>query len=347
MRTRYIIVPVAITAAVMAVATSFGAPADYPGGSLQLFYQTIINNGRTLFQRPILAFNGNFTVTDDKPNGRTIVTLTGPTVTPVPTHTLTPLPTSTAGPTAVPSTPTPLPTIAPPATPVSGAPVFTDQSIGQGNGMCANFTMVTSAPSLVICDADLHSNSVTVSGSPTYSATPLALVSGPINGGPAASAYMYKLKDPPSGNQPVVFCFSGTVNYVVACSAYTNAATTGTPVTDIVKPASVTVSSAVGHLVHDTLSMGVSAVGAPFPIPGAGQNQRYNVTQGVSYFGAGSDKNGALSTTMAWTMPTPFFNYNLAQIGVDIIPPTPTLTPTLTPTPTATPTSTPTPTPTP
>lgn len=338
MKVRYLIIPLALVLAVLAVATSFGAPADYPGG-LTLYYQTIINNGTRLFQRPILTLNGGFTCADDKANGRTVCALTAPTASATPTRTATSAPTSTpAAPTPT-GTPTVLPTIAPPSTPVPGAPAFEDSATSQGNGTCTTFPVAATAPSLALLDVLLHSNSVTVSGTPTYGGMNMTLVSGPINGGATASSYLYKLQLPPSGTQSVVICFSGVVNYVVGASTYTSAYVSGSAVTDTAGSPSVTVSSASGHLVHDSLSMSISALGAPNPVAGSGQTQRFNLMQAPSYFGASSDKAGSASTTLTWSSAFPYNTFVFSQIGIDLAVPTAT--------PTATPTSTPTPTPTP
>jgi len=314
---------------VLAAAGVFGAPADYPPSGLELFYQTIVNGGRTLFQRPTLVLNGGVVCTDDKPNNRTVCNI----ATPVPSFTPTRTPTATATPTSAPPTATPTltPTIGPSPTvtptPAAGQVFLISTSVPQSS--CnSSFSLVhspASAPSLILVDVlyGYSGSAITLSGTPTYGGTPMTLVSGPIVGtsGPQhVAAYVYKLESPPNGAQTVAGAWMTTVSgCTIGVRSYGGTAVssaTGSPVTatGTTSPASVTVSSAANHLVHDAMVDFQS----PFILPtaGAGQTKAYQGVLG-SLIGQGSNAPGTASVLMTWAVSSV---QAWADIGIDITP---------------------------
>src|SRR4030095_3861788 len=108
-----------------------------------------------------------------------------------------------------------------------------------------------------------------------------------------------------TGNNTVVTSFSGAVNYIAVSSvSYCGVDQTlpgGTPATNIgtdVTP-TVNVTSATGELVVDAVAINNNAT--TFTVNGS-QTQRANFGSGGSLFTGVSEKAGATTVTMSWTI---------------------------------------------
>jgi len=149
--------------------------------------------------------------------------------------------------------------------------------------------------------ANVHGNGVTYAG---QALTQLGFQNAPGNGD---RIEMWYLLTPPSGTANIVATISGSVDVVGGAVSFTGvdpSAPLGTFVsaTGSGTSATVTVSTANGWLVVDTLSADGDAISQS---PGAGQTARWNTgtgTAGGNVRGAGSTKAGAASVTMSWTL---------------------------------------------
>lgn len=135
--------------------------------------------------------------------------------------------------------------------------------------------------------------------------------------GTARNVVMFYLIAPATGAHNAVASWTGSNSGVMAVRSYTGVHQTtaiGTPVTyasdeTTVTSASVVVTSAVGELVVDAICSENN------PTVVAGQTARYAATIFTDY-GEGSDKTGASSVTMGWTMASG----RVAMIGVPLKP---------------------------
>jgi len=121
---------------------------------------------------------------------------------------------------------------------------------------------------------------------------------------------MWYIKAPATGANSIAITFSASVRAVAGGMSYTNVHQTtpfGTPATagGLSDAPSVTVSSAAGELVVDTVGRRQSSSGTQTLTAGGGQTERYNDKSGTNndnnVLGAGSEEAGAASVTMSWT----------------------------------------------
>lgn len=155
---------------------------------------------------------------------------------------------------------------------------------------------------ILVVGVSLHSLTTSVS-SVTYAGSSLTLI------GSFSRVSMWRLLAPPVGTANIVATLSPASRLVVGATSYFGVDQT-TPTGAFVSgsgpdtvPPSITVTSAVGELVVDTL---VVPGPAGLPVVGAGQTQRWNDTTGSTsghVGGAGSSEPGAASVTMSWTLP--------------------------------------------
>lgn len=140
--------------------------------------------------------------------------------------------------------------------------------------------------------------------SPLYGAGTLVLGPTAIVGAFGSRASIYSLPNPESGAQTVSFTFAsatvvlGTSNTVTGSDTTTAFSNTNTATGSSTAP-SVTVTSAAGELVMDSLACtggGTITVDSP-------QTERAQATLGGERYGC-STKDGAASVTMSWTRDT-------------------------------------------
>ncbi len=140
----------------------------------------------------------------------------------------------------------------------------------------------------------------------TYNGLALTRV-GEQSNGAATRMEMWQLINPPSGTYNVVATLSASGRAVVGATTFSGVdqteplgpfvSTTGTSAAP-----SVTVSSAAGEIVFDTVA---NAAGQTAMAPGAGQTERWDVDSGgfnaQDVRGGASTEAGAASVTMSWT----------------------------------------------
>ena len=126
---------------------------------------------------------------------------------------------------------------------------------------------------------------------------------------------MWYIKAPATGTNNIAITFSASVRAVAGGMSYTNVHQTtpfGTPATagGLSDAPSVTVSSAAGELVVDTVGRRQNPAGTQTLTAGGGQTERYNDKSGTNddnnVLGAGSEEAGAASVTMSWTANSPW-----------------------------------------
>lgn len=154
----------------------------------------------------------------------------------------------------------------------------------------------------------------------TYGGTPLALAAAQLDPSDTLLAEMWYLLNPPPGTATIQVTFAGNPSSAVGGSvSYFNVAGIGNfnSANGAGSSASVTVNANDGDLVVDTLA---SSQNGPFPSPGAGQTQHWNVVVLGAHVGAGSDKAASSPVTMTWS---PITTGNWALVAVDLQPPAP------------------------
>jgi Tfp pilus assembly protein PilX len=140
----------------------------------------------------------------------------------------------------------------------------------------------------------------------TYGGTSMTLVGQQFTTGDSRMA-MFSLVNPPTGAKTVTVTFSVAVNSAVGGSVSMTGANQTTPTGTFVSAVcssggsctttpSLTVTSVVGEMVIDTLQYDNNAGSIT---PGAGQNQRWNLSQ--NNYGGGSTEVGAASVAVSWT----------------------------------------------
>ena len=153
----------------------------------------------------------------------------------------------------------------------------------------------------------------------TYDGTPLSLV-GEVLTNSNAKVHLYSLLNPPSGTANVVVSLNANPDkgIVVGVTTFTEvhqSSPLGTfnGAQNSSSTPSVNISSAVGELVFDVISVRSSSS----LTVGSGQTQRWNTNTGSEIWGGGSTKSGAGTTTMSWT---PSGSVDWAIGGVSIQP---------------------------
>ncbi len=136
----------------------------------------------------------------------------------------------------------------------------------------------------------------------TYGGTPLTLVGEEIDNG-NARMHLYSLINPPSGTANVVVNLSANPDKGIIVGVTTfSGVDQATPLGNFAGTQSgggnpsVNVSSAVGELVYDVVSIRNASL-----IIGAGQTQRWKIDSGGEMYGGGGTETGAASTTMSWS----------------------------------------------
>ncbi|WP_040549672.1 carboxypeptidase regulatory-like domain-containing protein [Pedosphaera parvula] len=170
-----------------------------------------------------------------------------------------------------------------------------------GNGSSLTFAHTTGAGTNGLLLVGVSTDNSTTVSSVTYGGINLTNVGGATApGNPKPRAEIWSLPNPPVGSNNVVVTLSGSANIVAGAATFTGVSQTAplgnfTGTSSSSGSPSVSVSSASGELVFDTVSAGASVT------PGAGQTQRWNQTQ-AAISGGSSTQPGAASTTMAWTV---------------------------------------------
>lgn len=186
-----------------------------------------------------------------------------------------------------------------------------------------------SDPSLVILTIAIASDTALVASAPTYAATAMTLVGGPVVSGdaPQVSGYMYKLESPPAGAQAFnVALDKNNIHRSVTVATFTGTLSSGATRTAAENDDGGTGSTAptvdattvAGDLVYDLV---IHGGGNTTRTAGAGQTKRWEfyTTAGTNNVGsAGSTETASgVTTTMSWTLGG---TRAWAMIAVPIIP---------------------------
>ncbi|HVS25963.1 MAG TPA: DUF6701 domain-containing protein [Burkholderiales bacterium] len=152
----------------------------------------------------------------------------------------------------------------------------------------------------------------------TYGGTSMTLVGSQFTAADSRMA-MFSLVNPPTGAQTVTVTLTAapTQGFVGGSVSFTGAnqtTPTGTFVSAIgtTSPASLTVTSATGELVIDTLQCDNGCVSIT---PGGSQTQRWNLNAGAGgNFGGGSTAAGAATVTTTWTFTSDNWAYGAVSV---------------------------------
>ena len=161
--------------------------------------------------------------------------------------------------------------------------------------------------------------SSTATATATYGGTSMTLLGSRLSSTDTRMA-MFSLVNPPTGLQTVTVTFSVAVSQKVGGSVSMTGADQTTPTgaffsaTGNSSTASLTVTSATGELVIDTVSYDS---GCTSITPDPSQTQQWNLlVAGPDTFGGGSTKAGAASVPMSWTCPPTGDHWALGAVSV-------------------------------
>jgi MYXO-CTERM domain-containing protein len=177
---------------------------------------------------------------------------------------------------------------------------------GVGTSITVDHTVGAAADRYLLVGVGVRSSGVTIAAV-TFAGRALAPIVSASAGG-YCRAELWGLAAPPPGTAPVVVTLSGGSSGSIA-AALSYAGVDGTA--PVVRSnalhgtrgaVSLPVASAAGELVVDSVCGG--AASAPTAMAAAGQTERWNRTSG-SLTSAGSDRPGATSGTMDWTLSVP------------------------------------------
>ena len=187
----------------------------------------------------------------------------------------------------------------------TGATTSTSLTIPHTTGGGANHLMLVSVVSGNVSGALPNATAVTYNGTALTSVTQIASSS-------RLRTQIFSLLAPPSGTANVVITLTNANSNPVTASVSTfsgvNQTTPlGTPVTKAPgksNSTSITVTSATGELVYDTIAVdGDSSNAAQLPTPGASQTSFWTTTPSTYVYAAASTAPGAASINMTWTWP--------------------------------------------
>jgi uncharacterized repeat protein (TIGR01451 family) len=177
---------------------------------------------------------------------------------------------------------------------------FDAAASAQTNAATLTFAHTNSGGSNRLVLVGISTDNTTVT-SVTYGGVSLTNVgSATASGSPKPRSEIWSLPNPPAGSNNVVVILATSANIAAGAASFTGVSQT-TPLGAFTGSsassgsASISVSSATGELVFDSISSGNT------PTVGASQTQRWNLLQGTIAGGA-STQPGAASVTMAWTV---------------------------------------------
>jgi MYXO-CTERM domain-containing protein len=179
-------------------------------------------------------------------------------------------------------------------------------ALGSGASVTFNHTVTGTPDQFLLVGVGVRSSGVSVSAV-TFGGAPLALLVSASAGGYCRSE-LWGLVAPAPGTASILVTLSaGNSDSIAAAVSYagvdgrsavaTSAATHGTR-----GSVSLSLTSASNEVVVDSVCGGANS--APTSSPGPGQTQRWNRTSG-SLMLAGSDRPGAASVAMTWTLSVP------------------------------------------
>ena len=189
---------------------------------------------------------------------------------------------------------------------IVGATATFDASkfVSAGGVATVSWTHTASGTSRLVVVAVSQTNSGSAVTAVTYGGAAMTLLGTKINTTKSIAISMFKLVAPPTGPQPVVMAFAGTVTVVAGSISFTSVDQI-TPTGSFVSAAggdpppspSVTVPSAKTDLVMDTIVVDTNPSNIT---PGALQTERWNTSNNM--WAAASTKPGEeASTATSWT----------------------------------------------